>query len=65
MISVTYRTQTKQHLLLPHPPRYFIKLVKRKYKKDVSTDSRALQARSLFAVFLFVPLACFCMAPGA
>ena len=44
-------------LLLP-PRRYFIKLVKRKYKKDVSTDSRALQARSLFAVFLFVPLAC-------
>lgn len=28
-----------------HPPalRYFIKLVKRKYKKDVSTDARALQ----------------------
>lgn len=40
-------------LMLPHfslcppsflPARYFIKLVKRKYKKDVSTDIRALQA---------------------
>lgn len=43
------------------PARYFIKLVKRKYKKDVSTDIRALQASAPVSAVCY---SCRCGAPA-
>ena len=43
---------------------YFIKLVKRKYKKDVSTDSRALQVRRCLLLPCCLPLSMAGWLPG-